>query len=162
VCNPHLIKQELNYPRLEGEGFPKQSTELDLKSPSPCGEGGGSGWGRTTKPLSPLSQPSPLKGEGGSGSWTLSQIFASPQGEGFPPSPRQELTAGPVETFPSGTVQGHVLVEDGSGIGVFNPSLQVISEGLRDPGFHKIAFLRLSFEKDAPVDLRGLGFKSTL
>ncbi len=43
-------------------------------------------------PLSPSSQPSPLKGEGGSGLLTLSQKESSPKGEGFPPSPKGTLT----------------------------------------------------------------------
>jgi hypothetical protein len=38
--------------------------------------------------LSPSSQPSPLKGEGGSGLLTLSQKESSPKSEGFPPSPK--------------------------------------------------------------------------
>jgi hypothetical protein len=37
-------------------------------------------------PLSPPSQPPPLKGEGGSGLLTLSQKETSPEGEGFPQS----------------------------------------------------------------------------
>ena len=43
-------------------------------------------------PLSPPSQPSPLKGEGGSGLLTLSQKETSPEGEGFPPSPKGTLS----------------------------------------------------------------------
>jgi hypothetical protein len=43
------------------------------------------------KPLSPSSQPSPVKGEGGSGSIDPIAKGTSPEGEGFRPSPKGTL-----------------------------------------------------------------------
>ena len=53
------------------------------------------------KPLSPSSQPSPLKGEGGSGSFDPIAKGTSPEGEGVRPSPKGN-TNNKVLSFPIG------------------------------------------------------------
>ena len=59
----------------------------DIATQSACGRG----WGWNMKPLSPPSQPSPLKEEGGSGSYTLSHKELRLKARGFPPSPKGTL-----------------------------------------------------------------------
>jgi hypothetical protein len=69
-------------------GFQRRVDLTRPKIPSPCDEGGGSGWGWTIKPLSPPSQPSPPQGGRRLKGTDHIAIGTSPQGEGFPPSPK--------------------------------------------------------------------------